>query len=194
MTTSLKYCPILLTAAALIGGCGAVELRTDVQRIDIASDVFLVLPRAHELTESFDATQVIYAEYADESHTFESHLEVRPGRITIVGLNAIGVVLFSITYDGAEILATGVAEAQVINARYVLADVLLSHWDAEWLMPRLEGATLEVSDSSRTVRRNGEPIIEITYDSGTSWAGDARLVHRERGYSLRIHNVEFTER
>ena len=193
MTTSLRFSPALLTAAALIGGCGSVELRTEVQRIDIASEVFLVLPRAGELTESFDATQVISAEYADESHSFEAHLEARPGKITIVGLNTIGMVLFSITYDGTEMLASGVAQAQVINAKYVLADVLMSHWDAEWLRPKLEGATLEVTESTRTVQRNGDVIIEIGYDSDTSWSGNARLVHHERGYSLRIQNVEFIE-
>jgi len=193
MMTVRRYPLALLSAAALIGGCGSVELRTEVQRIDIANEVFLVLPRADELTESFDATQVISAEYEDENRSFEAHLEARPGRITIVGLNTIGMVLFSITYDGTELLASGVAEAQVINARYVLADVLMSHWDAEWLIPRLEGATLEVAESSRTVRRNGDIVIEIGYDSGSSWSGNARLVHHERGYSLRIENVEFAE-
>jgi hypothetical protein len=193
MTTSLRFTPALLTAAALIGGCGSVELRTELQRIDIASEVFLVLPRASELTESFDATQVISAAYADESHTFEAYVEARPGKLTIVGINTIGMVLFSITYDGTEMIASGVAEAQVVNARYMLADVLMSHWDAEWLIPRLEGATLGVNESSRTVRRNGDVIIEISYDSGSSWSGNARFVHHERGYSLRIENVEFAE-
>ena len=194
MTKNFRFSPALLAAAALIGGCGSVDMRTEVQRIDIANEVFLLLPRADELVESFDATQVISAEYEDESRSFEAHLEARPGKITIVGLNTIGVVLFSITYDGNELFAGGVAEAQVINARYVLADVLMSHWDVEWLKPRLEGATLAATESSRTVRRDGEAIIEIMYDSGTSWSGNARLTHRERGYSLRINNIEFAER
>lgn len=193
MTTSFRFSPALFVVAALLGGCGSVETRTEVQRIDIANEVFLILPRADELTESFDATQVISAEYEDKSRSFEAHLEARPGKITIVGLNTIGVVLFSITYDGTELLASGVAEAQVINARYVLADVLMSHWDPKWLVSRLEGATLAATESSRTVRRDGEAIIEITYDSGTPWSGNARLTHRERGYSLRINNVEFAE-
>ena len=193
MTIKLRFSPALLAAAVLVGGCGSVELKTEVQRIDIASEVFLVLPRADELTDSFDATQVISAEYAEEGHTFEAHLEARPGKITIVGLNTIGMVLFSITYDGTEMLASGVAEAQVVNARYVLADVLMSHWDPEWLVSRLEGAALEVTESSRTVRRGGEAVIEISYDSDSSWSGNARLVHHERGYSLRIENIEFAE-
>ena len=69
----------------------------------------------------------------------------------------------------------------------------MSHWDPEWLVPRLEGATLGVTESSRTVRRDGEAVIEISYDSDSSWSGNARLVHHERGYTLRIENIEFAE-
>ncbi len=185
---------VTLAAAAIAAGCAAVELRSELRRIDIAADMFLVLPGAHELTRSFDATQVISATYEEERRTFEAHLEARPGRITIVGLSAVGVVLFSISYDGIELKATGVSEVQVINAEYVLADVLLSHWDIDWLRPRLEGGSIESSGNVRKVLRDGVTVIEVQLESGTPWSGKTRLDHHERGYSLRIDNLAFIQR
>lgn len=181
-------------AAALLTACGSVAVRKPQQQIMIANDVYLVLPQASELTESFNATQAIVAEYEDRSYSFEAHIEARPGNIAIVGLNALGGAVFSITFDGLELQASGAAEAQVINAEYVLADVLLAHWDPAWLRDRLDGASIEVSQSGsdRFIARQDELIIGISYESAHPWGGKATLTHVERGYVLRIRTVEYT--
>ena len=177
-------------------GCGSVEVRQQAQRIAIANDVFLQLPGATELTESFNATQVISAEYEDRSFSFEAHLESRPGKITIVALGALGGPLFSISYDGAELQASGSVEAQVVNAEYVLADVLLAHWDVDWLNQRLQGASIETSadGNSRFVSRQDELLIGINYDTPNPWGGKATLTHLERGYVLDIRTAGYSNR
>ena len=178
---------------AVSAGCASVETRKEMQQIDIATDVYLVLPGANELTASFDATQIITADHGDEKHSFEAHLEVRPGKITIVAVSAIGTVLFSITYDGVDLQARGVVEAQVVNAEYVLADVLLSYWDAQWLAMHVKGAALDISSDGtvRTVLRQGEAIIRITHETPELWNGEAEFANLERGYALHINTVEF---
>ena len=180
-------------ALGIVAACGLIEVRKDQQRIMIASDVYLVLPDASELTESFNATQSILAEYEDRSFSFEAHIEARPGQLTIVALNALGGALFSISFDGVELIASGAAEAQVVNAEYVLADVLLAHWDPDWLNRRLDGASIEASQNGeeRFVSRNGELIVGITYDSADPWGGKAQLTHIERAYVLHIRTAEF---
>ncbi len=181
-------------ALGIITACGSIEVHKDQRRIMIASDVYLVLPDASELTESFNATQSIFAEYEDRSFSFEAHIEARPGQLTIVALNALGGALFSISFDGVELIASGAVEAQVVNVEYVLADVLLTHWDSAWLNRRLEGATIEASQDGegRFVSRSGELIIGITYDSEDPWRGKAQLTHIERAYVLHIRTAEFT--
>jgi len=183
-----------MLAAALLTACGSVAVRKPQQQIMIANDVYLVLPQASELTESFNATQAIVAEYEDRSYSFEAHIEARPGNIAIVGLNALGGAVFSITFDGLELQASGAVEAQVINAEYVLADVLLAHWDPAWLNDRLDGASIEVSQSGgdRFIARQDELIIGISYESADPWGGKAVLTHVERGYVLQIRTVEYT--
>jgi hypothetical protein len=180
---------------AVSAGCASVEIRTEVQRIDIATGVYLVLPGASELTASFDATQVITADHGDESHSFEAHLEARPGKITIVAVSAMGAVLFSITYDGVELQASGIVEAQVVNAEYVLADVLLSYWEPQWLARHIDGAELNLSADGtvRTVLTQGEVIIRIAHEKPEIWEGKAEFSNLERGYALHINTVEFAD-
>ena len=194
--SAIRLCSIAFVS--LVGmasaGCGSVEVRQQAERIAIANDVFLLLPGPGELTESFNATQVIAAEYEDRSFSFEAHLESRPGKITIVALGPIGGALFSISYDGVELRASGSVEAQVVNAEFVLADVLLAHWDIDWLNQRLQGATIETSEDgiSRFVSRRGGLVIGISYDTPDPWGGRATLTHLERGYVLDIRTAEYS--
>jgi len=171
-----RSCAIVMLIAAASISCSSVEIRSEIHRIDIAKDVYLVLPGAGELTASFDATQVITADHGDKSHSFEAHLEARPGKITIVAVSAIGTVLFSITYD-------------------VLADVLLSYWEAQWLARHIDGAVLDISPDGavRTVLSQGEVIIRITHETPELWKGKANFSNLERGYALHINTVEFAD-
>lgn len=184
----------VLAIAGAATGCSSTSVREDARRIDIAEGAFLELPHADEITGSFDATQVIVASYGDENHSFEAHVQVDPGKITIVGLNSVGVLLFSISYDGRTLKTSGVPATQAIDAKYVLADILLTHWDPEWLNAHLDGAELRVRSKGRTIMRGSEPVIEIDSDTGEPWRGIVTLRHLERGYKLRIENLELIRR
>ena len=188
-----RFCALAVLIAAVSVSCASVEVRSDLRRIDIAEDVYLVLPDVTELTAAFDATQIITADHGDKSHSFEAHLEARPGKITIVAVSAIGTVLFSITYDGVDLQARGVVEAQVVNAEYVLADVLLSYWEPQWLATHIDGGELDVSSDGavRAVLRRGEAIIRISHETSELWKGKADFSNLERGYTLHINTVEF---
>lgn len=183
----------ILFLALLVAACGSTEVRTQQKSIAIANGVNLYLPQAGDLTESFNATQAITAEYEDRSYSFEAHLEARPGKLTIVAVGPLGAPLFSITYDGSELVADGSPQAQRINAEYVLADVLLTHWDIGWLNRRIEGATVTASQTGteRFVTRQDDLLIGISYESANPWGGMAELMHLERQYTLRIRTAEF---
>jgi len=163
--TRITCIAIVILAGIATAGCSSVEIRKERQRIAIATDIFFLLP---------------------------AHLESRPGKITIVALGALGGALFSISYDGEELQASGSVEAQVINSEYVLADVLLAHWDVDWLNQHLQGASIEVAEGgeSRFLSRQDELVIGINYDTADPWGGKATLTHLERGYVLDIRTVE----
>ena len=189
----------MLLSAAVIAllsyGCATEMIVSDIRRIEIADAVFLVLPGAEELTESFDATQLLVAEYGDKSYSFQAQFESRPGMITIVAVTLLGGTLFSVTYDGTELKTEGFLDAQGLEAKYVLADVLLSFWDSAWLREQLQGAILEVSelDNTRRVSRGNETVIVVSYDSNDPWSGRIQFRNLERGYSLDIRTVSFLD-
>lgn len=195
MTTpqSLWMVPATLCVLASYG-CSAVDVRSDVERVEIASTVFFTLPEVEDITESFDATQLLVAEYDESTYSFQVQLEFRPELITIAAVTLWGSTLFSITYDGAALRTQGLLNARGLNAEYLLADVLLAFWDPDWLSERLEGGVLEVSQDtgSRTISRGGAAVIEISYETADPWAGRTHFTHVERGYILDIHTVERT--
>lgn len=194
MRNAVHLVAIALTAVA--AACGTTTLRTEPQVIAIADNVFLELPAASQLAESFDAVQAIVGEYEDGSYSFAAHIEARPGVITIVGIGALGGPLFTIRYDGVELLASGAQAAQAVNAEYVLADVLLTHWDVDWIEDHLRGAAITTAGHAREryITRDGELVIGITHDTADPWGGVAQLTHIERQYALQITTAEFTPR
>jgi len=177
----------------LILGCSTVDVRSDVDRIEIANAVFLTLPGVADLTENMDATQVLVAEYDDRSYSFQVQLEFRPGTMTMAAVTLWGGTLFSISYDGAVLRTQGLLETQDLNPEYLLADVLLTYWDPERVNEWLEGGVLEVSRNSvqRTVSRGGEAVVEISHEEEDPWVGRTHFTHLERGYALDIRTVEF---
>ncbi len=183
-----------MLCALMTYGCSTVDVRTNVERVEIANSVYLTLPRAEELTRSFDATQLLVADYGEQSYSFQAQLEMRPGKITIAAIPLWGGTLFSVTYDGSVLRTQGMIDTHGINAEYLLADVLLMTWDPEWVNARLQGGVLKVSKSndSRTVSRDGEPVIEISYEMPDAWTGRTHFKHIERGYVLDIRTAEFS--
>lgn len=183
-----------MAIAAALAACAATSTVAERQRIAIIEGGYLVMPAAGDLTASFDAVQTIHAVYQDRDVAFEAHIRARPGELSIVALAALGGALFSIHYDGATLSAESAPQMRQIGAEFVLADVLLAHWNIDWLNARLEGAVIAAAADGhmRIVSRNGTPVIEIAYTAPDPWLGESRLVHSERGYVLDIATAEYT--
>lgn len=196
MTTANRSIRMVMTLCVLLShGCSKLYVQPTIGRVEIAKTVYLTLPKAEEITRSFDATQLLVADYDERSYSFQAQLEVRPGKITIVAVTMWGGTLFSISYDGSTLRTEGMVDQQGVNAEYLLADVLLTSWDPAWLNSRLQGAALEVSETTdrRIVSREGVPVIEISYEMSDARTGRTRFKHIERGYVLDIRTAEFTE-
>ena len=112
--------------------------------------------------------------------------------ITIASVNMWGGILFAVTYDGNELQSRGGMEAEGLDAEFLLADVLLTFWEPDWVSGRLKGGSLESTGTRRSVLRDGERVIEISYDSAKRWSGTTRFKHRERQYELSIDTVVFS--
>ncbi len=194
MTAARSILRVVTMLCVLVSyGCSTVDIRPNVERIEIADAVYLTLPKTEEITDSLDATQLLVIDFEEQSYSFQAQLEVRPGKITIAAIPMWGGTLFSVTYDGSTLRTQGMIDTRGVNVGFLLADVLLTFWDPAWVSTRLQGAVLELSENNgrRTVSRDGEPVIEISYESANRWAGRTHFKHRERGYELNIKTVGF---
>lgn len=174
--------------------CSTVETRPDLNSVEVAQAVFLRMPESQGINETIDATQLLVADYGERSFAFEAQLEIRPGSIKIASVNMWGGILFSIDYDGSDLRTQGNSTGQGPDAQYLLGDVLLTYWDAQWLRERLHGADLKDKRDglSRTIFRDGVPVIEISYEAADRWTGKTQFTHIERGYVLNIQTVSFS--
>ena len=185
---------VVIAAILSIASCGTVETRPEFKSVEIAQAVFLQLPESQEINKRIDATQLLVADYGDRSFAFEAQLEIRPGSIKIASVNMWGGTLFSIDFDGKELRTRGSSTGQGPDAQYLLADMLLTYWDAPWIRKRVDGAKLEDTPDglSRTILRDGEPVIEISYEAADRWTGKTQFTHIERQYVLNIQTVSFS--
>jgi hypothetical protein len=120
---------------------------------------------------------------------------VKGGTMTIVGLSAMGVRIFTIKYDGQ---STSVENTLPIPPQLtperLLADFQLVYWPLGALRPPLEAAGWKVTEpapGTRRLRRDDRLLVEVHYANADPWAGRSWLVNIEHGYTLNIESKDF---
>jgi hypothetical protein len=134
--------------------------------------------------------QVVRAAYGARELTFNCVVTVKEGGMTLVGLNSLGIRLFTIRYDGVR------ADAEVAPAMQgplmperLLADLQLVFWPLASLEKPMRDAGWQLSGASpgiRRLRRGEQLVAEAHYATGDAWSGRSWLVNFEHGYSLQI--------
>lgn len=136
------------------------------------------------------ARQVVRGAIGAREMTLSCVVSVKDGAMSVIGLNAMGVRLFTMTYDGRRThveKAGGIPEA--ITPERLLADLQLVYWPLSALQDSLRPAGYELAESApgtRRLRRGDRLLAEVHYAGDDAWAGRAWLVNLEFGYSLQI--------
>lgn len=135
-------------------------------------------------------SQVVRGAFGERTMTLRCVVSVKGGEMSVVGLNSVGVRLFTLAYDGRRTrLEQSVDIPDAIAPGRLLADLQLVYWPLASLRETLRGAGFEVSEpaaGARQLRRGDRLIAEVNYPDGDAWSGSARLVSHEFGYSLQI--------
>lgn len=134
--------------------------------------------------------QVVRGAFGSQELTFNCVVSVKDGSMTLVGMNSLGLRLFTIRYDGNAVqseTAPGM-QAAFIPER-LLADMQLVFWPFATLQKPLLEAGWQLSESAPGIRRlrRGERLIaEAHYLGEDPWTARSWLVNFEYGYSLQI--------
>lgn len=181
--------------AASLPACVTTSRVFHLDEVEIADAAVLQLPEREAMGDSLDATQLITGTYEEQTYTMQVQLEWRPGSMVFAAFNVWGTAAFSLTYDGDEVQIQGSPLLmRAVRPENVLADILLTYWEFSRLDSRLHGDGLTLVDTvdTRTISRNGTPIIVIGYGGESRWEGSVRFEHLERQYVLEIQTLGYS--
>ena len=137
-------------------------------------------------------TQIVRGAFGGREMTMNCVVTVKGGTMTVVGLSAMGVRIFTIKYDGQ---ATSVDNTLPVPAQLtperLVADLQLVFWPLATLDKPLSDAGWQVSETgpgTRRLRRDDRLIAEVHYASNDAWNGRSWLVNLEHGYTLNIES------
>jgi hypothetical protein len=135
-------------------------------------------------------SQVVRGAFGARELTLRCVVAVKDGVMSVVGLNAMGVRLFTLSYDGKVVRTDkGVTAPDAITPERLLADLQLVFWPLASLQQTLRPAGFELNEpapGTRRLRRGDRLVAEVHHAGPDPWHGRAWLVNLEFGYTLQI--------
>jgi hypothetical protein len=134
--------------------------------------------------------QVVRTAMGAREFTFNCVVTVKDDVTTVVGLNAVGVRLFTLRHDGSQVqVEKSAGLPAAFDPAHMLADLQLVFWPLAPLQSRLreEGWKLgEPAPGTRRLLRGDRLVAEVHHAAEDAWTGRSWLVNFEYGYSLQI--------
>jgi hypothetical protein len=183
--------PFALTVIGALAGC-ADTLPSGATRI--APEIVFIIPSPAALGGRVVATQLIAAHVQGRSFSFESHVEISPEAIELVGLDPFGRRALTIHWHGGELSYEAAPWfPDRIRPANILADMAVTYWPEASIRAGLASshATLETAPAQRTILANGHPVIRVEYDGpgAPGWNGAVHYRNEALDYDLEIHSV-----
>jgi hypothetical protein len=137
-----------------------------------------------------NASQVIHAAYGSRVATLRTAVQIDASGLTVVGVTATGMRLFTASFDGERVSAErSPFVPKEVSPERVLADMQLALWPLASLQGAYADSGQIVSEPNPGVRRvvRGDRLVaEVHYASDDPWNGRLWFVNFEFGYSLTI--------
>lgn len=137
-----------------------------------------------------EANQVVRAAFADRELTLLCAVQVEGSGVRVVGVDALGRRVFTVTYDGKEVVADASSMVpEKFAPQYLLADLELALWPLAALQAAYAGTEWAVSQpypGARRLRRAGRLVAEVHYTGADPWVTRYWISNFERGYVLAV--------
>jgi hypothetical protein len=176
--------------------CCACATRYEVSpgSIAIAPGLQLAIPNGRELGYSVETTQLIDAQYRDQSQMFEAYVKVSPNKIVVVVFDPFGAraVTITATDDGIHSELAPIVPA-LLRPENILADLAIVYWPAMAVRRSLVGTSASLFDDAkeRRIEVDGRTIVQVTYGSPHEdrWPQLAYLKNFAYGYGLDLQSI-----
>lgn len=156
--------------------------------VALAPQVSLRLPTSAQSGEAVEAVQLVTASHGGDSFTFEGRLSVNADRLILVTTDGMGRRAMTIRWSNGQLTVDKASwlPAGLPPPANMLADIMLMYWPVEVLRAHVDGASVETDGTSRSLRRDGTVMVEIS-GAADPWNGTVSLYNRVWEY--RIHVV-----
>ncbi|MGI0117116.1 DUF3261 domain-containing protein [Zooshikella sp. RANM57] len=169
-----------------------------------------LLPEINWVKKPFVLTQNVSIRFKDQTFSLLTQAELRPQRITLVGLSHLGQRLFTISYDGHSIEQGHHLPDIPVDLNYIMQDFLWVYTPLSGLQQHLQPkgyfireeltATQQVDASSelseqavlkkRLIDFHHQQQIVIRYRQRQPGQWDVQLNNPKRHYEIQITTVE----
>lgn len=169
----------LLTACSLPSHSGGA--------VALAPQVSLRLPSSAQLGEVVEAVQLVTASHGGDSFTFEGRLSVTSAGLILVTTDGMGRRAMTIRWSNGslEVDKASWLPASLPPPANMLADIMLMYWPVEVLRTHVDGALVEAEGTSRSLRRDGAVMVEIS-GAADPWNGSVTLHNRVWEYRIQV--------
>jgi hypothetical protein len=163
----------------------------------LAPNLRLELPSPGEMGRSLEAVQMVTAHRNGQTIAFEAHLSVTPERVLLVGIDATGQRLMTVTWRDTQIeVVTSPYLPKEVRPGAMLADLVALYWPEDVVRHALasSGASLSVDAVSRVVSLHGKTVLEAKYPGGTAapWSGGLHYRNLSWGYDIDVETLQVT--
>lgn len=165
----------------LLGGCSAWRSLPEA-----VPELPLLLPASYG--ESVLLKQTLSMTWQQRQQQLLVVAELRPQRLRVMLLSALGQRLATLSYDGIRLESQlGVADLE-LPLRQILAQMQLSLWPEAVIRQHFsttDGWSLSVAAGGRTAAYNGQPLYRVQYQHNR-----IQLDHLRLEYSVIIETLE----
>ena len=176
----MRFCALILLL--IVMGCGSL---TSSPMFPLRSPVLPSAVLEHG-SEVFAAYHVTFYKQGNK-HKFLMHLEVFPDHVSLVGLGALGEVLFECRYDKSQAEKCDTL-VEGIPAVMLLQDIELIYWPLDELNSKIKHSSFSLTETAqrRVLLYRQRILSEITYEKERSLLSRVKLDNKKYNYQLYI--------
>lgn len=145
----------------------------------------------HDFGASMQIQQRVMGEYSGSHHEMLCVLELHSDRVSLVGLSNQGLKLFSLQYDGHNLVRKkSRLVPNQLRPQQILADIQLALWPKEEIQRQLDQPwQLQYRPRLRELFYQGNLAAVVRYEADDPLQGQFTLTNYRYGYSLVVQTL-----
>lgn len=173
----MKY--ILLLMSLILAGCASTPNKK----------LTAFKPPLSSISGPIKLRQKLSIQSEKENRSFEVVVSKTESDLRVVGLTAMGALLFSMKYDGSKIEVSNPRMKQL--AELILSDIFIANMSTADLKKHLpHGYKLNDMETTREISYKNQKFVHVQYNKRSPWTDELTLKRPQQKYSIQIKTLD----